>query len=83
MGVSSSLSFSCSQGQTGAIDDVHRTVVACDDEAKRNEGKAIVENLAKLKYELQHNRQITYMPFSHLTKAITETFKAAARRWRT
>ncbi|KAA6412043.1 MAG: duf89 domain-containing [Lasallia pustulata] len=44
---------------TGAIDDVHRAVVACDDDDKRNEGKSIVEELAKLKYELQHDRQLT------------------------
>ncbi|KAL9118008.1 MAG: hypothetical protein Q9187_005451 [Circinaria calcarea] len=44
---------------TGAIDDVHRAVVACNEEEKRNEGKAIVEVLAKLKYELQHDRQLT------------------------
>ena len=51
----------CLQGQTGAIDDVHRAVVACEDESKRNEGKSIVEGLAKLKYELQHNRALTYV----------------------
>lgn len=50
-----------SQEQTGAIDDVHRAVVACDDEIKRNEGKSIVEGLAKLKYELQHDRVLTYV----------------------
>ena len=49
------------QHQTGAIDDVHRAVVSCDDENKRNEGKSIVEGLAKLKYELQHDRALTYV----------------------
>ncbi len=34
--------------------------MASDDETKRKEGKAIVEGLAKLKYELQHDRQLTY-----------------------
>ncbi|MCJ1478699.1 hypothetical protein MMC13_007380 [Lambiella insularis] len=46
-------------GDTGAIDDVHRAVVACKDEDKRQEGKTIVEGLAKLKYELQHDRHLT------------------------
>jgi len=31
----------------------------CDDDAKRKEGKTILEGLAKLKYELQHDRQMT------------------------
>lgn len=40
---------------------MHRAVVSCDDENKRNEGKSIVEGLAKLKYELQHDRALTYV----------------------
>lgn len=45
--------------QTGAIDDLHRTVGDVTDAEKRNEGKEIIEQLAKLKYEVQHNRQLT------------------------
>jgi hypothetical protein len=45
--------------KTGAIDDVHKAVSETKDEGKREEGKRIVEDLAKLKYELQHDRKIT------------------------
>lgn len=56
------LIFMC---QTGAIDDLHRTVQSLDGEddqiqAKISEGKGILSDLAALKYELQHNRQLTY-----------------------
>ncbi|KAI9659163.1 MAG: hypothetical protein M1831_003745 [Alyxoria varia] len=44
---------------TGAIDDVHRSTAATEDEEAKKEGKAIIEALAKLKYELQHDRQLT------------------------
>ncbi|CAL3964528.1 unnamed protein product [Diplocarpon coronariae] len=44
---------------TGAIDDVHKAVSGTTDEAKRDEGKRIVEELARLKYELQHDRKLT------------------------
>ncbi|KAK5692294.1 Hairy/enhancer-of-split with YRPW motif protein 2, partial [Elasticomyces elasticus] len=44
---------------TGAIDDLHRTVGDETDEEKRKEGKGIIENLAKFKYEIQHDRQMT------------------------
>ncbi|PBP16275.1 putative DUF89 domain protein [Diplocarpon rosae] len=44
---------------TGAIDDVHKAVSETTDEAKRDEGKRIVEELAKLKYELQHDRKLS------------------------
>lgn len=45
--------------KTGAIDDVHRAIVACDDDTKRKEGKIILEGLTKMKYELQHDRQMS------------------------
>jgi hypothetical protein len=50
--------------QTGAIDDVHRAVSQTTEPTKRDEGKRIIEDLAKLKYELQHDRKLTYVPKS-------------------
>ncbi|KAL3423524.1 hypothetical protein PVAG01_05271 [Phlyctema vagabunda] len=47
---------------TGAIDDVHRAVSESTDETKTQEGKRIIEDLAKLKYELQHDRKLTPIP---------------------
>ncbi|MCJ1371532.1 hypothetical protein MMC20_002750 [Loxospora ochrophaea] len=47
---------------TGAIDDVHRAVGVCSEEEKTKEGKTIIEGLAKLKYELQHDRHLTPLP---------------------
>ncbi|KAL2015733.1 hypothetical protein VTK56DRAFT_4904 [Thermocarpiscus australiensis] len=44
---------------TQAIDDAYRSVAACDDATKRDEGKKIVEELARLKYEVQHDRPLT------------------------
>ena len=45
--------------KTGAIDDVHRSLFDTDNETKQKEGKVILENLAKLKYEVQHDRPLT------------------------
>ncbi|KAL8938372.1 MAG: hypothetical protein Q9216_003929 [Gyalolechia sp. 2 TL-2023] len=45
--------------ETRAIDDLHQAVSACDGSDKVAEGKTIVEDLSKLKYELQHNRPLT------------------------
>ncbi|KAI0199471.1 hypothetical protein F4808DRAFT_212929 [Astrocystis sublimbata] len=44
---------------TGAIDDTYRSVAQCDDAEKRDEGKTIIEELARLKYEMQHDRPLT------------------------
>ncbi|KAK5660183.1 hypothetical protein OQA88_13653 [Cercophora sp. LCS_1] len=43
---------------TQAIDDAYRTVSTCDDPEKLEEGKKIVEKLARLKYEVQHDREL-------------------------
>ncbi|KAK8169893.1 hypothetical protein IWX90DRAFT_431083 [Phyllosticta citrichinensis] len=44
---------------TQGIDDVHRGIIASDDSETQKQGKQIVEGMAKLKYELQHDRQLT------------------------
>ncbi|KAK3370070.1 hypothetical protein B0H63DRAFT_486072 [Podospora didyma] len=44
---------------TQIIDDAFKSVSACDDAEKRNEGKKIVEELVNLKYEVQHDRALT------------------------
>ena len=46
---------------TQAIDDVFRTTRDTTDPEKIAEGKRIVEKLAKLKYELQHDRELSYV----------------------
>ncbi|CAE7008208.1 hypothetical protein P3342_002813 [Pyrenophora teres f. teres] len=47
---------------TQGIDDVHRSLHDAKDESTVSEGKAIVAELAKLKYELQHDRELTPIP---------------------
>ncbi|OTB18578.1 hypothetical protein K445DRAFT_314455 [Daldinia sp. EC12] len=44
---------------TQAIDDLYRSVSECKEPEKQDEGKKIIEELARLKYELQHDRQLT------------------------
>lgn len=44
--------------QTTAIDDVHKATAKAQDSGAQAEGKKIVEAIAKLKYELQHDRQL-------------------------
>ncbi|KFA69150.1 hypothetical protein S40285_00061 [Stachybotrys chlorohalonatus IBT 40285] len=63
------LSFACESVQkrwpiilTGAIDDVYRAIRALDDPEKIQEGKRIVEQIVALKYEVQHDRQLTPVP---------------------
>lgn len=46
-------------GQTQAIDDVYRSTIKSDDPEKTAEGKKIVDELARMKYEVQHDRQLT------------------------
>ncbi|KAH3940679.1 sugar phosphate phosphatase [Parastagonospora nodorum] len=47
---------------TQGIDDVHRSTHSAQDEETQSEGKWIVSELAKLKYELQHDRELTPIP---------------------
>lgn len=56
----SCLSFSL---QTQVIDDVFRATREGADSERTAEGKRIVEELAKLKYEVQHDRVLTCVLF--------------------
>jgi hypothetical protein len=47
---------------TQGIDDVHRSTHAAQGEDHVKEGKWIVSELARLKYELQHDRELTPIP---------------------
>ncbi|KAH7074346.1 hypothetical protein BKA63DRAFT_512875 [Paraphoma chrysanthemicola] len=47
---------------TQGIDDVHRSLHGSKDEEVISEGKWIVSELARLKYELQHDRELTPIP---------------------
>ncbi|KAF2273810.1 DUF89-domain-containing protein [Westerdykella ornata] len=47
---------------TQGIDDVHRSIWASEDEELIREGKWIVSELARLKYELQHDRKLSPIP---------------------
>ncbi|KAI2609122.1 DUF89-domain-containing protein [Hypoxylon fragiforme] len=44
---------------TQAIDDLYRSVSECDSREKQDDGKKIIEELARLKYEVQHDRKLT------------------------
>ncbi|KAK2744976.1 hypothetical protein FQN57_004106 [Myotisia sp. PD_48] len=44
---------------TQAIDDVYQSVSTVTQDEKQKEGNQIVQNLAAIKYELQHNRKLT------------------------
>lgn len=46
--------------QTGAIDDVYRTVNKTEEPEALAEGKKIIEQLVALKYEVEHDRKLTY-----------------------
>lgn len=40
---------------------MYRSVTESEDAAKQAEGKKIIEELATLKYELQHDRKLTWV----------------------
>ncbi|KAL6407865.1 hypothetical protein AUP68_08890 [Ilyonectria robusta] len=47
---------------TSAIDDVYRAVSAATDPEAQAEGKKIIEQIATLKYEIEHDRKLTPIP---------------------
>lgn len=56
------LEIPISPPQTSGIDDVYKSVAAATDPEVVQEGKKILESLSRLKYEMQHDRQLTYVP---------------------
>ncbi|KAF4589172.1 DUF89 domain-containing protein [Ophiocordyceps camponoti-floridani] len=46
---------------TSAIDDVYRATLSVEDPEKEAEGKRLVEQLGRLKYEVQHNRKLSLL----------------------
>ena len=41
---------------------MYRSVSQCKDAAKSEEGKKIVAEIARLKYEVQHDRPLVFVP---------------------
>lgn len=58
---------------TQAVDDVHRTVTKMDDPDKIAEGKKIIEQLGGLKYEVLHDRKLTYACHSLPSLCLSES----------
>ncbi|KAI9816145.1 MAG: hypothetical protein M1826_001871 [Phylliscum demangeonii] len=65
---------------TGMIDDMHRSAAAADEPAKMTEGKRIIEQLATLKYELQHDRNLTPIPDDGFPDIVSYNRELAQRR---
>ena len=64
---------------TQGIDDVHRSLHGTADEQTLREGKWIVSELAKLKYEVQHDRELTPIPDDGQTDVAAYNDELAAR----
>jgi hypothetical protein len=58
---------------------VHRSTHASQDQVTQSEGKEIVSELAKLKYELQHDRELTPIPDDGETDVEAYNQELAAR----
>ena len=54
------------KSQTQAIDHVHRSIAESKDDEAQKEGKTIVETLAALKYEMQHDRKLMSVQLSYI-----------------
>lgn len=64
---------------TQGIDDVHKSTSASSDDQTVKEGKHIISELAKLKYELQHDRELTPIPDDGETDVEAYNKELAAR----
>lgn len=63
---------------------MYRSVSQCSDPAKSEEGKGIVSELARLKYEVQHDRHLTLVFCSVAADKYELTrhdYQTRARRW--
>ncbi|KAL2211805.1 DUF89 domain-containing protein [Sarocladium strictum] len=65
---------------TGAIDDLHRACSKAEDPEKQTEGRALIEQLASLKYEALHDRRMTPLPDDGFTDDINAYNKELEQR---
>ncbi|KFH42637.1 hypothetical protein ACRE_066470 [Hapsidospora chrysogenum ATCC 11550] len=65
---------------TGAIDDVHRAVSKTEDPEAQAEGKKIIEQLANLKYEVQHDHKLTPIPNDEFPEEVAAYNKEIEQR---
>lgn len=55
---------------TDCIDDVHKAVSKEQNPEKAAEGKKIIEEIVNFKYEIEHDRKLTYVHPPHTTPRI-------------
>lgn len=64
--------------QTGAVDDIYKSISQTDDAEKQAEGKKIVEQLGALKYEVEHNKPLTPIVDDGFSDEVAEYNKEVA-----
>ena len=53
--------------QTGVMNDVQRSLLAATESIQRDEGTLIVEEIEKLKYEIQHDSPLTSVALGQIS----------------